>query len=236
MNEIILDHVSVEIPLRGLRTARGEDPRIARKRGGLAVRALCDVSFVAKAGDRIGVLGPNGAGKTTLLRVLAGIVPKTSGKLHVVGQVHAIFNLGDGMRFALTGRENARLRYYLLGEPNGSAGAFINNVRAFADLGDFFDLPINTYSPGMLSRLVFAMGTIKHADVLLLDEWIGVADLTFQKKAADRLHDLISRNDIFIIASHNRDILRETTDRVLVMANGIIADVVDSKDIVGITA
>ena len=232
MSHIRLTDMSVEIPLRGLRRRPGVDPRIRQiPGGGLVVTALRNITFEAEPGDRIGIIGGNGAGKTTLLRVIAGIIPPVSGTVEVSGQVHGIFNISDGMRTALSGRENARLRYYLLDEPGGSLDNFIANVQGFADLGEFFDLPMSTYSPGMTSRLLFAMSTVKHANILLLDEWIGVADRAFQDKAASRLRELVAGNEIFFIASHDRTILRQMTDRVIVLRQGLLEKVIDTYEL-----
>jgi ABC-type polysaccharide/polyol phosphate transport system ATPase subunit len=223
MARLELQQVSVEIPLRGLSRGVRKDGRIIENPAGeVVVAALRDVSIDVRAGDRIGIIGSNGAGKTTLLRVMAGIMPISRGSLTVTGEVYGIFNLTDGVRFSLTGRENARLRYYLLGEPGGLVGAFIEDAREFAELGDFFDLPVSTYSPGMLSRLLFAMGTFKRANIVLMDEWIGVGDRAFQKKVTQRINDFINGNDIFIVASHNREIIHQVTDRIVVLENGCV--------------
>lgn len=226
MSQVNLDDVSVDIPLRGVAASPRSDPRIQQKPGrGLVVSALRGVTLEARPGDRVGIMGTNGAGKTTLLRVIAGIMPISAGRVTIDGDVHGIFNVSDGMRMALTGRENARLRYFLLGEPGNSVDAFVEDVRAFADLGDFFELPVNAYSPGMMSRLLFAMSTVRHADILLLDEWIGVSDRAFQEKAAERLRGLIDSNDIFFVATHNRSIMREITDRIIVLERGKVVRV-----------
>jgi ABC-type polysaccharide/polyol phosphate transport system ATPase subunit len=226
MSYVNLSHISVEIPLRGIAKLQSTDPRIHERPGhGLFVRALRDISLEVKPGDRIGVMGSNGAGKSTLLRVIAGIIPVNAGTIDVKGNVQGILNITDGMRMALTGRENARLRYYLLGEPGGSLDAFVDDVISFADLGDFFDLPVSIYSPGMLSRLLFAMSTVKHADILLLDEWIGVADGAFRVKATQRLRRLVDNNDIFIVATHDLGLIREITRFVIVLDKGTVARV-----------
>jgi ABC-type polysaccharide/polyol phosphate transport system ATPase subunit len=232
MSKVSLSRLTVEIPLRGVLHKSGSDPRIIeRGRRNVYVRALHDITFEAVSGDRIGIVGSNGAGKSTLLRTIAGLLPPSSGTLTISGSLHGIFSLSDGMRLALTGRENARLQYYLLGEPGGSFEAFISDVESFADLGDFFELPLSTYSPGMMSRLLFAMGTFKHADILLLDEWIGVSDRSFQEKAAQRLHDLVDRYDILFIATHDRNILAQVTEKTIILENGELRDVMASKDI-----
>ena len=232
MRYVKLTDVSVEIPLRGVTNRLGQDARIQERAGrGLVVSALRNITLEAAAGDRIGIVGSNGAGKSTLLRVIAGIIPPTSGIVNVAGNVHGIFNISDGLRMALSGRENARLRYFMLGEPGGSLVNFIASVEDFAELGKFFDLPISTFSPGMLSRLLFAMSTVKQADILLLDDWIGVADHAFQANAAGRLRDLVATNEIVFIASHDYGILRQVTDRSIVLEQGSIKAVVNSKDL-----
>jgi ABC-type polysaccharide/polyol phosphate transport system ATPase subunit len=229
MSHVTLTDVSVKIPLRGVRQLPNSDARFELETGrGPVVRALRGISLHAEAGDRVGIIGANGAGKTTLLRVIAGTVPVSSGRIEVKGEVHGIFNIADGVRTSLSGRENVRLRYYLLGEPGGSLKSFIEDAREFADLGDFFDLPVSTYSPGMLSRLMFAMSTVQHADILLLDEWIGVTDRAFQEKAARRLQQLVNDNDIVFIASHDRAIIREMTGRVFILDQGKLSGCISS--------
>jgi ABC-type polysaccharide/polyol phosphate transport system ATPase subunit len=229
MSRVLLTDISVEIPLRGVSRLSSSDPRLAGNSAYPVVSALRGLSLEAVAGDRIGVLGSNGSGKTTLLRVIAGIIPVVSGSVQVVGNVYGIFNIAEGFRMALTGRENSRLRYHLLGEPGGSLSAFIEDAREFADLGDFFDLPVSSYSPGMLSRLMFALSTVKPAEILLLDEWIGVADRAFQEKAADRLRQLVNDNDIVFIASHDRAIIGEMTNKVITLDQGKLLSIADTQ-------
>jgi ABC-type polysaccharide/polyol phosphate transport system ATPase subunit len=228
MSRVVLTDISVEIPLRGVSRLTSSDPRLASSSAQPVVSALRGLSLEAVAGDRIGVLGSNGSGKTTLLRVIAGLIPVVSGSVRVVGNVYGIFNIADGIRMALTGRENARLRYYLLGEPGGSLSSFIEDAKDFADLGDFFDLPVSSYSPGMLSRLMFALSTVKPAEILLLDEWIGVADRAFQEKAAGRLRQLVNDNDIVFIASHDQGIIREMTNKVITLDQGKLIGIADT--------
>jgi ABC-type polysaccharide/polyol phosphate transport system ATPase subunit len=228
MSRVVLTDISVEIPLRGVSRLTSSDPRLASSSAQPVVSALRGLSLEAVAGDRIGVLGSNGSGKTTLLRVIAGIIPVVSGSVRVVGNVYGIFNIADGIRMALTGRENARLRYHLLGEPGGSLNSFIEDAKDFADLGDFFDLPVSSYSPGMLSRLMFALSTVKPAEILLLDEWIGVADRAFQEKAAGRLRQLVNDNDIVFIASHDQGIIREMTNKVITLDQGKLIGIADT--------
>jgi ABC-type polysaccharide/polyol phosphate transport system ATPase subunit len=213
VSHIKVDNITVEIPLRGLTGGDSGDPRIVRgKRGHLSIQPLRNLSLDIRSGDRVGLLGANGTGKTTLLKLIAGVIPLSKGT---------------------TGRENAVLRYYLLGEPNGSETAFIEDVQQFAALGDFFDLPISTYSPGMLGRLMFAMSTVMHSDILIMDEWLGVSDAEFQTKAAMRVYGLVNANDIFVIATHSRAILRQTTNKIVTLEGGGIKSITPTSELVG---
>jgi ABC-type polysaccharide/polyol phosphate transport system ATPase subunit len=232
MSLVKLTDVFVEIPLRGVTGFSSSDPRFRNDPlRGPVVSALRGISLEINPGDRIGLMGANGAGKSTLLRVIAGMIPITAGSTEIKGDVYGIFNIADGVRMSLTGRENARLRHSLLGESSESPDAFIEGARAFADLGDFFELPVSSYSPGMLSRLMFAMSTVSSSDILLLDEWIGVADRVFQEKAAHRLRQLVNANDIVIIASHDPGIIREMTNRVIILDHGRVSRNVKTDEI-----
>lgn len=217
-----LENVSVEIPLRGLRVAPStEDSRIRRKKNGqFVLRALNNVSFELRRGDRIGIIGGNGNGKTTLLKLIGGMLPAASGKIEVHGSIRALLTIDAGSSLALTGLQNAKLHYSLLGVRSMGLKEYIDNVVEFAELGAFIDMPIATYSPGMRGRLQFAMNTIEPADVLLLDEWLGVADPQFQKKAHERLVEYIDKNEGFLFASHNHDLIRSMTDRLIRLTMG----------------
>lgn len=214
---------SVEIPLRGFRHGGNvaADPRIFRgKDGGWKLRALDRVSLDIRRGDRIGISGSNGSGKTTLLRVLGGLLPLASGRIEHYGTVRPLISIGAGLSHALSGRQNAALQYGLLGIRSTTLSDFVSNVVEFAGLGEFFDMPVSTYSPGMITRLQFAINTVEPSDLLLLDEWIGVADEAFYEKAQERLQSFIARNEAFVCASHNKALLDRLTNRKLSIQNG----------------
>ncbi|MFK4808575.1 ABC transporter ATP-binding protein [Devosia sp. ZW T5_3] len=219
-----LTDVTVDIPLRGLKKSEIQaDPRIRQMRSGrIVLRALDKVSLEIRRGERIGIIGGNGNGKTTLLKLIAGILPAASGEVHVQGSIRSLLTIGAGTVLALTGRQNVHLRYALLGIRKLSLEEYVQDVADFAELGAFFDLPVGTYSPGMQSRLQFAMSTVEPAAILLLDEWMGVADRDFQQKAHDRLVEYIKSNEAFVFASHNENLLREMTDRTLNLKLGKI--------------
>jgi ABC-type polysaccharide/polyol phosphate transport system ATPase subunit len=213
--------VTVEIPLRGVGSGTAtNDDRIIQTRRGLVLRALDRVSLEVRRGERVGIRGGNGAGKSTLLKVIGGMLPVASGRVEVNGSTRALLTTGAGTVPALSGRQNARLRYSLLGISAMSVSDYVDNVEDFADLGAFFDLPVGSYSPGMQSRLQFAMNTVEPADILLLDEWMGVADAEFQKKAHDRLMSYISRNEAFLFASHNETLIAGLTDKQATLVRG----------------
>jgi lipopolysaccharide transport system ATP-binding protein len=217
-------NATVEIPLRGVAYSSGatEDSRIYRRGHQLVLRALSAVTLEIERGERVGILGANGSGKTTLLRLVAGMLPASSGEVLVTGTVRALITIGAGTVPSLSGRRNAELRHALLAVRSMSVADYVADVEEFSELGAFFDLPIGTYSPGMLSRLQFAMSTIEPADILILDEWLGVADRAFQEKAHDRLMSLIERSEAFLLASHDERLLRTMTNRVLTLTRGKI--------------
>ncbi|MCL6700184.1 ATP-binding cassette domain-containing protein [Pseudomonas sp. T1.Ur] len=213
---------TVEIPLRGVKQeVVGRDPRIIRRKNGAVVlRALENISLEVRRGERIGIVGGNGNGKTTLLKLIGGMLPVVSGSVEVHGSVRTLLTISAGTVPALTGRQNAKIRYALLGIKSITESEYVSDVEAFSDIGAFFDMPLGTYSPGMYSRIQFAMSTVEPADILLLDEWIGVADQNFQNKANDRLENYIQKNEGFLFASHNEELVKRMTNRTIRLVNG----------------
>jgi ABC-2 type transport system ATP-binding protein len=172
------------------------------------VQALDGVSFTLGRGDRIGLVGHNGAGKTTLIRVLAGIYQPTFGSLRVVGRKVPMFDIGLGMDQDASGYENIRIRGLILGLMPEEIEERMAEIVEFAELGDYLELPIRTYSSGMLLRLTFSIAASIHGDIILMDEWIAVGDAHFRKKTHDRLTDITSHSGIVVLASHDHALLR----------------------------
>jgi ABC-2 type transport system ATP-binding protein/lipopolysaccharide transport system ATP-binding protein len=204
--------------------------------GTVVVRAIDNMSFEIRQGERVGLIGHNGAGKTTLLRTVAGIYEPTSGALETVGQVMPLFNLMEGMMPDATGREFIRIRGVLLGlEPN-QLDALAEDVIEFCELGSYIDMPVRTYSTGMLVRLAFALSTSVSPDILLFDELIGAGDARFITKAQERLKSFIDRSSIVMVASHSRGILHQWCSRLFLLehgrliADGPVADVLKEYD------
>ncbi|HQT43651.1 MAG TPA: ABC transporter ATP-binding protein [Halothiobacillus sp.] len=226
---ITLQNVHLDLPIfdvsgqslkkRVLRMGRRN--RIAEDSAGVVVvRAIDDLSIKLESGDRLGLIGHNGAGKSTLLRVMAGIYPPTAGHIAVQGKTVPLLDITLGMDDQSTGRQNIRLRSLLLGMSDAEIKSKTEEIAAFTELGDYLDLPLRTYSSGMRVRLAFAISTAVEADILLLDEVLGVGDASFQEKANKRLQDLHARAEIVVLAIHSSDTIRKTCNKVLWMERG----------------
>jgi ABC-type polysaccharide/polyol phosphate transport system ATPase subunit len=193
--------------------------------GTVVVRAINDMSFEIAQGDRVGLVGHNGAGKTTLLRTMAGIYEPTGGVLETVGQVMPLFNLMEGMMPDATGREFIRIRGVLLGLAPKDLNRLEEDVLDFCELGSYIDMPVRTYSAGMLVRLAFALSTTESPEILLFDELIGAGDARFVTKAQERLKSFVERTSIVVVASHSRAILSQWCNRLFLLEHGkLIAD------------
>jgi lipopolysaccharide transport system ATP-binding protein len=188
----------------------------------IAVNALKNLSIRFNSGDRIGILGKNGAGKSTFLRVLNGIYQPSSGNLKVNGTLNALIDIGLGLDSEATGRENIVLQGLLLRMPYEEILSKVDEVIEFSELGEFVDLPISSYSSGMLLRLAFSIYTASAPDILVMDEWLSVGDLVFQKKAEKRLLDIVETSEIVIMASHSEELIRAISNRVIWFDNGQI--------------
>ncbi|ACD21005.1 ABC transporter related [Paraburkholderia phytofirmans PsJN] len=229
MAHIQLTNATLDIPIYGVQ-GRSLKKRIAslRSRGAevnkrpdtVILRAINDLTISIKAGDRIGLIGHNGAGKSTLLRVMAGIYPPTAGSVETEGKSVPLLDISLGMDENSTGWQNMRLRGLLLGMGEDEINEKQSEIAAFSELGDFLDLPIRTYSTGMKVRLGFAISTAVDAQILLLDEVMGVGDASFKDKANRRLAELHERSEIVVLALHDNATIRKTCDKALWMDKG----------------
>lgn len=184
------------------------------------VHALKNINVEIRAGERVGLLGHNGAGKSTFLKTVAGLYPVSSGEVDVQGEVRSLFDLSMGFEPDATGRENVLYRGLLLGLSPDFMREKEEEIIAFADLGEFIDYPIKTYSAGMQVRLAFAISTAVGGDILLLDEVIGAGDANFMSKAKERITGLIEAAEILILASHDFGALSNLCTRGLVFHHG----------------
>lgn len=215
----IFDVSAISLKKRVLRMGRRN--RIAEDNTGVVVvRAIDDLSIELESGDRLGLIGHNGAGKSTLLRVMAGIYPPSSGTVEVKGKSVPLLDIALGMDDQSTGRQNIRLRGLLLGMTDAEIKRKTEDIAEFTELGDYLDLPLRTYSSGMRVRLAFAISTAVEADILLLDEVLGVGDAGFQEKANKRLQDLHDRAEIVVLAIHSSDAIRKACNKALWLERG----------------
>lgn len=208
-------------------TLRPHDARVPQTGGTISgsgshrfVTALDGVSFELQAGDRLGLVGANGAGKTTLLKVLYGIYEPTAGSLDIRGKVDALFNINLGFRSEATGRRNILLRGLINGWTQDQIADRTEEIIEFSELGEFIDMPFRSYSQGMGARLAFAIATTMDPQILLMDEWIGAGDASFQKKATDRMNELAEKAGIIVLASHSEELLRKTCNKRLELEKG----------------
>ncbi len=206
------------------------------------VHALKDISVEIHSGERVGLLGNNGAGKSTFLKMLAGLYPISKGVRKVEGTVRILFDLSLGFEPDASGRDNILYRGLLLGLSPKFMRSIEEEIVGFADLGEFIDYPIKTYSTGMMVRLAFAISTAVGGDILLLDEVIGAGDASFMAKAKRRILDLVEASEILVLASHDLTSLMAICQRGLllhhgnVLFDGSIAEAVaEYKRINGIT-
>jgi len=186
--------------------------------------ALRDLDLTVRAGTVLGVCGENGAGKSTLLRLLAGTTSPTAGRYRVRGRVMSLLELGLGFDAGLSGRENLRHHMILLGYTGADAARRLDAVADFAELGDFIDEPLRTYSAGMAMRLGFSVAATLDPDVLIVDEVFAVGDVAFQKKCVDRIRAFRERGRTVVFCSHSVYDLRQFCDEVLWLAGGRVAE------------
>ena len=231
MAYITFDKVSIEFPIFNatgrsltssiLKAATGgkldADPN-----GRVLVKALTDISFALHEGDKVALLGHNGAGKSTMLRTLGRVYAPTKGKAEIFGDIGSLIDISLGINPEATGRENVYIRGQLLGLTKQEISNKYAEIVDFAELGDFMEMPVRTYSSGMHLRLAFAVSTVVRPEILLMDEWLSVGDADFQHKAEDRLRELVSETKILVIATHSRELVESVCNRAIWLEHGQI--------------
>lgn len=216
-SRIVLDKVGVAFPIyhggsRSLKKSllfRGSGGRIGRDANQrITIEALRDISLSLRAGDRLALVGANGAGKTTLLRVMAGIYEPSSGTAEFEGRISPMFDIGLGIDGDLTGFENIKMRGLILGLSSNQIQEQAAEIARFTELGDYLEMPVRTYSSGMMLRLTFAVATCFEPEIILMDEWILAGDVAFLAKAEHRLKTFLGKASVLVLASHNIELCR----------------------------
>jgi ABC-type polysaccharide/polyol phosphate transport system ATPase subunit len=195
--------------------------------------ALSDVSFTVPGGHAVGIIGHNGAGKSTLLRIAAGILRPTRGTAVVRGRQAPVIELGLGFEAELSGRENIFFNGALLGRSQAEMEARLDEIVEFADLDEFIDQPIRTYSTGMVARLAFAVAITVDARILLLDEVLAVGDASFRLKCQDRLQRFRDEGITILLVSHDLDAVEKMCDEVLWLDKGSMRAFGAATEVVG---
>jgi len=184
--------------------------------------ALKDVSFQVAGGEMLGIIGHNGAGKSTLLQLLGGVAYPTEGQVTVNGRIGALLDLGAGMHGDLTGRENALVMAITAGLTKKTAQERFDQIVEFSELAAFIDNPVRTYSTGMMMRLAFSVAVHTAPEVLLVDEFLSVGDLSFQAKCLNRIAEMKDRGCAIVLVSHDVGQVERLCDRALWLKNGTI--------------
>lgn len=187
--------------------------------------ALRDVSFTLQPGEAVGILGRNGAGKSTLLQIIAGILEQTAGNIQTTGRITALLELGSGFNPEFTGRENVFLNAQILGLSCADILSRFDGIVSFADIGDFIEQPVKTYSSGMMMRLAFAVQTALTPSVFIVDEALAVGDIFFQAKCMRRLRQMRENGTTILFVSHAPNTVRELCTRAILLdRGGLVAD------------
>jgi teichoic acid transport system ATP-binding protein len=220
---IRVENVSVtyRTPLERRPTLKGTLLRLGRRERIIReIQALKNVSFEVPHGKVMGVVGANGAGKSTLMRTVAGILPPTQGRVEVHGRMSTLLSLGVGFNRKLTGRENVVLGGLAAGLTRSELAEKYQEIVEFAELEEFMDMPMRTYSSGMYGRLAFAVAVTMHPDILIIDEALSVGDARFRRKSFERMKELCGEDRTILLVTHALGSIEELCDEAIWMHKG----------------
>ena len=221
---IVVDRVSRTFRVYPKAQRTLKDVFVSRGRSGARdVQALRDVSLTVEPGAAVGLVGRNGSGKTTLLRIISGIIKPTSGRVEAVGRIASLLELGAGFHPDFTGRENVYLNGSIHGLSRARVREVMDEIVAFAELEQFIDLPVRTYSSGMYMRLGFSVAAHIQSDVLLLDEVFAVGDEQFQRKCFGKIAEFKNRGGTILFVSHDAQAVERLCERAVLLRQGEVA-------------
>lgn len=193
---------------------------------------LEDISFTVQAGEAVGIIGQNGAGKSTLLKIITGTLKASSGHVEVQGKIAAILELGMGFHPDLSGRQNAYHAASLLGYTNEQINAVIEQIKEFAEIGDYFDQAVRTYSSGMQMRVAFAVATAYRPEILIVDEALSVGDAYFQHKCFNLIREFQAKGTSLLFVSHDSASIQSLCNRAVLLHKGKLLKVGTPKNII----
>ena len=215
-------------------TLRQTIVRRAKRRPDGEFWALRHASFQIRHGEALGVIGPNGAGKSTLLQVLAGIILPSEGMVEVDGHISSLLTLGVGFDAELSGTDNIRLAGAFMGLDHRLVEERLPGIVEYAELGDFIDVPIKTYSSGMRARLGFAIATAVEPDILLLDEVLSTGDASFREKSKQRVGELVKAAKAIVLVTHDMNWVTDHCNRAMLIEKGAIVLEGEPEEVVAI--
>jgi ABC-type polysaccharide/polyol phosphate transport system ATPase subunit len=196
------------------------------------IDALRDITLQVRQGEALGIVGHNGAGKSTLLRVAGGILVPTEGAAAIRGKIAPVLEIGIGFEHELTGVENIFFNGALLGRSRREMRGRVDEIVDFADVGQFIDQPLRTYSTGMVARLAFAIATTVDAQILLLDEVLSVGDEKFKQRCLERIHDFRRKGLTILFVSHDLHAVTSLCDRAVLLSSGRAVKVGPAHEVV----
>ncbi|MDO5590032.1 MAG: ABC transporter ATP-binding protein [Lachnospiraceae bacterium] len=183
--------------------------------------AICDMTFDIKRGESVALFGRNGAGKSTLLKMITGVIYPTEGEITVNGRVSALLELTAGFDPDFTGRENIYFRGQLMGIPKEEIQSLENTIIEFADIGDYMDQPVRTYSSGMKARLGFAINANVQPEILIVDEALSVGDKAFRMKCNQKIREILASGEVtFLFVTHTTQVAKDFCERGMVLKSG----------------
>ena len=191
----------------------------------IKIHALKDISFKIYKGEKVGIIGYNGAGKSTLLNVITGIFPPDKGNVVTYGNISPLLSLGAGFDHNFSGRKNIILNGAVLGYDKEYLESKVDEIIEFSELGEFIDIPIKNYSSGMMAKLGFSIATALNPDILIIDEILGVGDVNFQKKSADKMRSLMDGGTTVLLVSHSIPQIRELCDKAIWIDQGSLREI-----------
>jgi len=193
--------------------------------------ALRHVSFAVERGETVGIIGSNGSGKSTLLRVVAGVYPPDEGKVSIGGEVSTLFGLGTGFNQELSGLDNIYLDGIMIGLTKNQIDGIVDDIIGFAELGDFIDMPVRTYSTGMRSRLGFAIAMHSDKDIVLIDEIMSAGDAAFRQKADAEMERIMGERTVLLV-SHTMATIERFASKVIWLNKGALAAMGEPKGVI----
>jgi ABC-2 type transport system ATP-binding protein/lipopolysaccharide transport system ATP-binding protein len=231
---IFLQDVSVHyrIPSEAIRTFKEYVIKLVKREiEHSSFSALNNINLDVKKGEIFGIVGRNGAGKSTLMKVISKVLIPSEGRVWIKGNISPLLQLGAGFHHELTGRENIYLNATLLGHSNSEIERKVDEIIDFAEIGDFIEAPLRTYSSGMQSRLGFAVATAWQPDILILDEVLSVGDVAFQEKCINRMSNFRDSGATVLMVSHSINQVREVCQRAIWLDHGKIQELGTAKEV-----